>query len=382
MTGDEDPQGRHRPHPRRQGPRQAGPRPRGAPARQRVLVENLNMVKRHSKPQPIKNPSRMGGAQFTPGSVIDLAAPIPISNVMLVCPTCNRPTRIGYVDAGAQGRGSDQGARLQARRLRPGDRQVMATATQTAQRPRLKERYDDELRARLKDELGLSSVMQVPRLTKITLNMGVGDGEGRGEGARRPRIGGADDDRRPARAGAQGPQVDRRLQAPRGHAHRRARHAARRRGCGSSSTAWSRSRFRASATSAASRPELVRRPRQLLDRHPRADHLPGDQLRRHPGRARLDVAITTTAQNDDEGYALSCGASAFRSERRKGCPRVAAEVTDREGQARAALQGAAYSRCNRCGRPRAVYKKFGLCRICLRDLAHEGEIPGMTKSSW
>ena len=42
----------------------------------------------------------------------------------------------------------------------------------------------------------------------------------------------------------------------------------------------------------------------------------------------------------------------------------------------------AYSRCNRCGRPRAVYKKFGLCRICLRALAHQGVIPGMTKSSW
>jgi large subunit ribosomal protein L5 len=50
----------------------------------------------------------------------------------------------------------------------------MATATAT-QRPRLKERYDEELRARLKEELGLSSVMRVPRLTKITLNMGVGD---------------------------------------------------------------------------------------------------------------------------------------------------------------------------------------------------------------
>jgi small subunit ribosomal protein S14 len=41
-----------------------------------------------------------------------------------------------------------------------------------------------------------------------------------------------------------------------------------------------------------------------------------------------------------------------------------------------------YSRCNRCGRPRAVFRKFGLCRICLRQLAHEGAIPGMTKSSW
>ena len=41
-----------------------------------------------------------------------------------------------------------------------------------------------------------------------------------------------------------------------------------------------------------------------------------------------------------------------------------------------------YTRCRKCGRPRAVFKKFGLCRICLRDLAHQGVIPGMTKSSW
>ena len=41
-----------------------------------------------------------------------------------------------------------------------------------------------------------------------------------------------------------------------------------------------------------------------------------------------------------------------------------------------------YTRCNRCGRPRSVYRKFGLCRICLRELAHQGAVPGMTKSSW
>ena len=41
-----------------------------------------------------------------------------------------------------------------------------------------------------------------------------------------------------------------------------------------------------------------------------------------------------------------------------------------------------YTRCNRCGRPRAVFRRYKLCRICLRDLAHEGAIPGMTKSSW
>lgn len=42
----------------------------------------------------------------------------------------------------------------------------------------------------------------------------------------------------------------------------------------------------------------------------------------------------------------------------------------------------AYTRCLRCGRPRAVFRKFGLCRVCLRELAHRGEIPGLTKSSW
>ena len=41
-----------------------------------------------------------------------------------------------------------------------------------------------------------------------------------------------------------------------------------------------------------------------------------------------------------------------------------------------------YNRCRRCGRPRAYYRRFGLCRICLRELAHEGVIPGVTKSSW
>jgi len=41
-----------------------------------------------------------------------------------------------------------------------------------------------------------------------------------------------------------------------------------------------------------------------------------------------------------------------------------------------------YNRCRRCGRPRGYFRKFGLCRICLREAAHEGYVPGMTKSSW
>jgi small subunit ribosomal protein S14 len=41
-----------------------------------------------------------------------------------------------------------------------------------------------------------------------------------------------------------------------------------------------------------------------------------------------------------------------------------------------------YNRCKRCGRSRAYYRKFGLCRICLRSIAHQGLIPGVKKSSW
>lgn len=41
-----------------------------------------------------------------------------------------------------------------------------------------------------------------------------------------------------------------------------------------------------------------------------------------------------------------------------------------------------YNRCKRCGRPRAYMRKFGLCRICFRELASNGMLPGVTKSSW
>lgn len=41
-----------------------------------------------------------------------------------------------------------------------------------------------------------------------------------------------------------------------------------------------------------------------------------------------------------------------------------------------------YNRCQRCGRPRAYYRDFGLCRLCLRQMAHRGELPGVVKSSW
>ena len=41
-----------------------------------------------------------------------------------------------------------------------------------------------------------------------------------------------------------------------------------------------------------------------------------------------------------------------------------------------------YTRCERCGRPHSVYRKFKLCRVCFRELAYKGQIPGVKKASW
>lgn len=41
-----------------------------------------------------------------------------------------------------------------------------------------------------------------------------------------------------------------------------------------------------------------------------------------------------------------------------------------------------YNRCQRCGRPRSYLRKFGLCRICFRELVYLGQVPGVTKASW
>ena len=65
------------------------------PKQGRVVVENINVVKRHRRPRPIQNTTGLGGASMTPGGIIELAAPLPVSNVMIVCPVCGKPTRVG-----------------------------------------------------------------------------------------------------------------------------------------------------------------------------------------------------------------------------------------------------------------------------------------------
>ena len=65
------------------------------PRDRRVIVENLNLAKRHTKPRPIRDSTRMGGANIIPGGIIEKPVPLDVSNVMIICPTCKQPTRVG-----------------------------------------------------------------------------------------------------------------------------------------------------------------------------------------------------------------------------------------------------------------------------------------------
>jgi large subunit ribosomal protein L24 len=67
------------------------------PGDRSVIVENLNLARRHTKPRPIRDSSRMGGPQIIPGGIIEKPTPLDVSNVMVVCPTCNQATRVAVV---------------------------------------------------------------------------------------------------------------------------------------------------------------------------------------------------------------------------------------------------------------------------------------------
>ena len=250
----------------------------------------------------------------------------------------------------------------------------MATATYI---PRLKQRYDDELRPQLKDELGLASIMHVPRIAKITLNMGVGDAK--------------------TDAKALDAAIEELSIIAGQHAQvRRARKSI--------------ASFKLREGMAVGAKVTLRGARmyEFLDRLvsialPRIRDFRGLNPDSFDGRGNyslgireqiifpeidydtvetirgLDVAITTTAKTDEQALALL---------RDLGLPfatetgRISKWPRSPSSSSRSATQKYKmrnYTRCNRCGRPRAVFKKFGLCRICLRELAHQGAIPGMTK---
>jgi len=68
------------------------------PKQNRVVVENINVVKRHRRPRPISNTTGMGGPSIVPGGIIELPMALPVSNVMVVCPTCGKASRVGTIE--------------------------------------------------------------------------------------------------------------------------------------------------------------------------------------------------------------------------------------------------------------------------------------------
>ncbi len=122
------------------------------PKQNKVIVHGVNTAKKHAKARKAN----------TQGGIIDKDMPIDASNVAYVHK--GKPTRLGY-------RIESDGTKVARRPLHRG-RDPMSTATTTV--PRLKQKYNDEIRDALQEQLGLGNVMQVPKLDKIVINMGVG----------------------------------------------------------------------------------------------------------------------------------------------------------------------------------------------------------------
>ena len=134
------------------------------PKKSRVYVEGLNIVKRHQRPTQTVSGTQAGG-------VIEREGPIHISNVMLIDPKDDKPTRVGIeiVDG-------TPAARCQAQRPATGlGIHTRIFEMSTTAPARLKTRYTEEIRPALMERFGYSSVMQAPRILKITVNMGCGD---------------------------------------------------------------------------------------------------------------------------------------------------------------------------------------------------------------
>ena len=185
--------------------------------------------------------------------------------------------------------------------------------------PRLKEKYVNEVRDQLFKELGLANVNQIPRLEKIVINMGVGRAAGD-----KKLLDGAIADLRTITG--QQPMVTRAKKSIAGF-HLREGQAI---GC----------------------KVTLRGDRmwEFFDRLmstalPRVRDFRGCNPNSFDGRGNYTMGLTEQL--------------------------IFPEISTRQ-----------HNRCARCGRPRAYYRKFGLCRVCLRELANKGELPGVTKASW
>src|SRR6201992_3545134 len=240
-------------------------------------------------------------------------------------------------------------------------------ATETPARPRLKEKYRSDIAPALKDEFGYANVMQIPGLAKIVVNMGVGEAARDGkliDGAIRDLTSITGQKPAVAKAKKSIAQFKLREGMPIG-AHVTLR----------GDRMWEFLDRLLSIALARIRDFRGVSDRQFdgrghytfgLTEQLMFHEINPDQTDRQRG---MDVTVVTSATTDEEGRSLL---------RRAGVP-----LTESIGAAKKRLIARAKrkpkyevrpsTRCSRCGRPRAVYRRFGLCRICFRSMAHRGE---------
>ena len=235
---------------------------------------------------------------------------------------------------------------------------------------RLKEKYDKEIVPSLMEKFNYSSIMQAPKVEKIVLNMGVGDAVSNAK-----NLDEAVDEL--TLIAGQKPVITRAKKSIAGF------------------------RLREGMAIGAKVTLRGQRMYEFLDKLvsvslPRVRDFHGVSKRAFDGRGNytlgvkeqlifpeidfdnvnkvrgLDIVIVTTANTDEESRELLT---------QLGMPFAKkSQIAKNKRPAKFSTQE--YSRCERCGRPHSVYRKFKLCRVCLRDLAHKGQIPGMKKASW
>ena len=94
----------------------------------------------------------------------------------------------------------------------------------------------------------------------------------------------------------------------------------------------------------------------------------------------MDICFVTTAKTDEEAKELLKARSVRQLIREE--QRMAKTSMKIKQQRPAKFSTREYNRCKICGRPHAYLRKYGVCRICFRELAYKGEIPGVKKASW
>ena len=243
--------------------------------------------------------------------------------------------------------------------------------------PRLKQLHTDEIAPQLQEELGLDNVMQIPTLDKIVVNMGLGDAI-----VDKKAVEQASDEL--SLITGQRPRVNR---ARKSIANFKLREGMP---IGVSVTLrgprmWEFfDRHPASLRLPRSQPQSFRWPRELQRRCIRAVDLPGDRFRlgdhhsRHEHHHRHDRRQRRARQSPARCLRFPIPQGTGRSRRELMAKKSLVAKANRKPK----FKVRAYNRCQRCGRPRAYLRDFGMCRICVRELASKGELPGVRKASW